>query len=178
MTPYIGAIFPFGLYFAPLGWAYCNGQLLPINQYDALFALIGTTYGGDGQSTFALPDFRGRIPIHQGQGPGQPNYVIGQMGGSETVTLTQNQLPIHNHSFSVNGSAATIDIPQNGNSLAAPIDVNNDVAYMYNNSAAPNTALAPNSIGISGNNAPHENIMPILAMNYCISLEGIFPSRN
>jgi microcystin-dependent protein len=177
MTPFIGAIFPFGFNFAPQGWAFCFGQLISIAENDALFALIGTTYGGDGVNTFALPDFRGRAPIHQGQGAGLSNYVLGQKAGSENVTLTANQLPSHNHNFLANNGLATVGIPVANSSLASPKDVNNDVAYMYSQ-AVPNTTINNATIGPAGGSQPHSNLQPSLAMNYCIALFGIFPARN
>jgi microcystin-dependent protein len=176
-TPFLGMICLFGLNFTPRGWYACNGQLIAISENDALFALLGTTYGGDGQSTFAVPDLRGRTPIHQGQGPGLSNYSIGQMAGSETVTLLSSQMPIHSHIALANNTAASVAVPVAGNSLAAPIDVHNDAAYMYS-SAAVDTSIAPNSISSAGGNQPHENMQPFLAMNYCIAAEGIFPVRS
>ena len=176
-TPFLGMICLFGINFSPRGWYACNGQLLAISQNDALFALLGTTFGGDGQNTFAVPDLRGRVPIHQGQGPGLSNYVIGQMAGSETVTLNSSQLPAHNHTAMANNTSATGAVPVAGNSIASPKDVNNDNAYMYS-TAAPDTTIIPSSVSIAGGNQPHENMQPFLALNYCIAAEGIFPSRN
>ncbi|AQZ93700.1 phage tail protein [Halopseudomonas phragmitis] len=165
-TPYIGEIRMFGGNFAPAGWHLCDGSLLPISEYDALFTLIGTTYGGDRQNTFALPDLRGRIPVHMGNGK-----VLGQMLGSETVTLTAAQMPSHSHSLLASGSLATGTNPQ-GNVLArtaADIDI-------YR-SSGPYQTLAQSTVSSVGGSQPHENMMPFLAVNFIISLFGIFPSQ-
>ncbi len=177
MDEFIGVIKIFAGNFAPRGWAFCNGQLVSINQNQALFAILGTTYGGDGRTTFALPDLRGRAPIHFGQGPGLSNLTLGQVGGFENVTLNINQIPAHNHPLNVNDANATVHKPTNTTVVAAPVDVNTDPASGYS-AVAPNTQLAPNSIGVAGGSQPHENRPPYLAINYIICLEGIFPSRN
>jgi microcystin-dependent protein len=168
--PFLGTIMMFAGNFAPAGWAECNGALLPIAENDALFALIGTTYGGDGQVTFGLPDLRGRIPIHQGTGPGLSTYVVGQQAGSETVTLVANQMGGHTHqlqSSSGNGSA---------NSPAGAI-VAGSALTPYTTSTG-NTSFGPSMIGAAGGNQPHENMMPFLALTFVIALFGIFPSQN
>jgi microcystin-dependent protein len=162
-NPFIGEIRMFGGNFAPAGWAFCEGQLIPISENDALFTLIGTTYGGDGQETFALPDLRGRLPIHQGNG-----FVLAQTGGVESVTLTVQQIPIHNHAF--------LGTSSNANDANA---VNNVVAqatagFPYLN-AAPTVPMAPQSIGSTGGSQPHDNFQPYLCINFIISLFGIFP---
>lgn len=166
--PYVGEIRMFGGNFAPLGWAFCNGSLLSISEYETLFNLIGTTYGGDGQETFAVPDLRGRIPIHMGQGPGLSNYVIGQIGGTENVTLNVNQIPAHNHLMLVSGTAASASTPQ-GNSLA------NATPNLYLRDV-PTGIMSNASINLAGGNQPHENMMPYLCVSFIISLFGIFPS--
>jgi microcystin-dependent protein len=166
--PYVGEIRMFGGNFAPAGWAFCNGSLLPISEYDTLFNLIGTTYGGDGQNTFAVPDLRGRLPVHMGQGPGLSNYVIGQAAGVEAVTLTQNQIPQHNHLMGVSSSAATASSPQS-NMLA------NATANLYLRDVTTDT-MNNSSVGIGGGSQPHSNIMPYLCVSFIISLFGIFPS--
>ena len=169
--PYVGEIRLVGFNFAPVGWMFCNGQLLPIDQYTTLFQLIGTTYGGDGQSTFALPNLQSRVIVHQGQGPGLSNYVIGQNAGVETVTLTTSQIPIHNHAAECSSSAGSQSSPA-GNLWAA------DAAGLtaeYSNTQ--NGQMNAAAIGQSGGSQPHENRMPVLAMNYIISLFGIFPSQ-
>lgn len=175
--PFIGMLVLYGLNFQPRGWAYCNGQLISIAQNSALFALIGTYYGGDGQVTFALPDLRGRVAIGQGQGPGLSNRTLGEMAGTENVTVIPSQMPAHSHSFIVNNTAATTAVPTAGLSVANSSDANNDIAMVYNTQIA-NIALHPSSISFTGGNQPHNNIMPYLCLNYCIALEGIFPSRN
>ena len=163
--PYIGEIRIFAGNFAPAGWAFCNGALLPISENDALFTLIGTTYGGDGQSTFALPDLRGRLPIHQGN-----SYVIGQTGGVEEVTLTSQQIPAHSHAMLASTSTGT-QSGAAGNVLASGSSIS-----IYR-SAMPNSPLSPQMIGPVGGNQPHSNMQPYVCVNYIISLFGIFPTQ-
>ena len=177
MDEYIGIIKIFGGNFAPRGWAFCNGSLLPISQYDAVFALLGTTFGGDGQTTFALPDWRSRTPIGTGQGPGLSSFVEGQVGGNENVTLLTQNIPTHIHALNVSNTKANVHSPVALNSIAAPVDVNGDAVSGYS-TTTPHTALSPNAINPSGGTQPHENIVPYLAVNYIICLEGVFPSRN
>lgn len=171
--PFLGEIDLVAFNFAPKGWAMCNGQLFPINQNQALFALLGTTYGGNGQTTFALPDLRGRRIVGMGQGPGLQNYNLGQVGGEESVTLTISQLPSHTHlpqASSAPGSAAG----PGGNFWASQNQV-----FLYSN--APNgavAAMAPAAIGSTGGGQPHNNMPPYLVLNYIIALQGIFPSQN
>ncbi len=169
MNPFIGEIRIFGFNFPPAGWAQCNGQLLAIAANDALFALLGTTYGGDGVSTFALPDLRSRVPIHQGQGPGLSPYVIGQMAGVEAVTLTTSQIPQHNHVLNAFASTGTGGLAPSG---GVPANTQGSV------NGTANTTFAAPAIGPSGGSQPHENLQPYLTLNFCISLFGIFPSRN
>lgn len=167
--PYVGEIRMFGGNFAPAGWTFCDGRLLPISEYETLFNLIGTTYGGDGQQTFAAPDLRGRLPIHMGQGPGiSNNYIIGQQGGTESVTLNANQIPAHNHLFTVSGTAAAASTPQS-NMLA------NATANLYLRDV-PSATMSNASISLTGGNQAHENMMPYLCVSFIISLFGIFPS--
>jgi len=177
-NPFLGEIRLFGGNFNPRGWAFCAGQLLPISENDALYALIGTTFGGDGQVTFGLPDLRGRIPIGQGTGPGLSSYVVGQESGTETVTLTTNQIPTHTHTVSASSADATATTPTN----AVPARPSSaTVGYLYLSSAASGTTDSPPaaaSISAAGGNQPHDNIMPSLVLNYIIALEGVFPSRN
>lgn len=170
-SPYLGEIRMFAGTFAPLGWALCAGQLLPISQNDALFALIGTTYGGDGQSTFALPDLQGRIPIHMGRGTGLTPRVIGENGGSETVTLTSAQLASHSHAFPASINAAAAGDPLNN------VVANTGAAFVYSTSS-PNVAMSPSAINPAGGSQPHDNAMPFLCVNFIIALEGIFPSQS
>jgi microcystin-dependent protein len=162
--PYVGEIRIFAGNFAPAGWALCEGQLLPISENETLFQLIGTTYGGDGESTFALPDLRGRFPIHQGN-----SYILAETGGLESVTLTTQQIPSHTHPM----FASTLTGTQNGatgNVLASGSSIS-----LYRN-GAPTAALAPQTIGPVGGSQPHENMQPYVCVNYIISLFGIFPS--
>jgi len=178
-TPFVGEIRMFGGNFAPVGWAFCDGALLPISEFETLFQLIGTTYGGDGQSNFALPDMRGRVPLHQGPLAGQ-SYVMGQMAGSETVTLSPAQMPGHTHLVSASNAApppAVADVAVTGIAgtmvPASPMPK----PKMY---AAPGVLvpMAPNTVPAVGGNQPHENMAPYLAVNFIISLFGIYPSQN
>lgn len=167
MEPFIGQIMMFAGNFAPRGWAFCDGQLLPIAQNTALFSLIGTTYGGDGKTTFALPDLRGRVPLHQGDGPGLSPYRLGERTGGEQVTLTQSNLPAHSHSFSASNQGADDDVPA-GNALAA--------GQIYQG-GTPNTPLNAATVGSTGGSQPFRVVQPLLAINFVIALQGIFPSR-
>ena len=166
----------FGFNFAPTGWQLCNGQILPISQYTALFALLGTTYGGNGTSTFQLPNLQSRVPVHQGQGAGLSTYVMGEQTGSENVTLLTTQMPQHTHLVNVDGNASGKNTAS-GNFLGtvpplAPVD-----NKIY--SAGPATAtMAPTANAPAGGSQPHTNIQPVLCINFCIAFEGIFPSRN
>lgn len=162
-TPYVGEIRLFAGNFAPAGWMFCNGALVPISENETLFQLIGTTYGGDGQTTFGLPDLRGRVPIHQGS-----NRVIGEMGGSETVTLTSAQIPQHTHTLKA--SSALSNGSAGGGGVLAATAVN-----IYG-SAVPTTAMAAQAVASVGGSQPHQNMAPFVGINYIISLFGIFPS--
>ena len=166
--PFIAQIMMFGGNFAPRGWALCNGQILPIAQNTALFSLLGVTFGGNGQTTFALPDLRGRVPVHPGQGPGLSNVGLGQSAGQETVTLTQNEAPQHNHGVAASNGGATASRPA-GSFLAA------GGSYA---TASDGTTMNPGMVGVAGGSQPHENRQPYLGVNFIIALEGIFPSRN
>lgn len=170
-SPYIGEIRMFAGTFAPLGWAFCAGQVLPISQNDALFNLIGTTYGGDGQSTFALPDLQGRIPIHMGTGTGLTPRVIGENGGSETVTLTSAQIASHSHAFPASINAASAGDPLNN------VVANTGAEFVYSTSS-PNVTMSPSAINPAGGSQPHDNAMPFLCVNFIIALEGIYPSQS
>jgi microcystin-dependent protein len=168
-TPFIGHIQMFAGNFAPQGRAFCNGQLLAIDQNTALFALIGTIYGGDGQATFALPNLQGRLPLHQGTLSGN-TYSMGQSAGAETVTLTSPQMPNHTHPAVSNSGDGGQASPSGGFwGLAA------SNAYSTN---APTAAMNPQALSLAGGNQPHENMSPFLCVNFVIALEGIFPSRN
>jgi microcystin-dependent protein len=182
MEPYLGEVRIFAGNFAPVGWQLCNGQTLPISQYDALYTLLGTTYGGDGQNTFGLPDLRGRVLLNQGQGIGSPNnYTMGSNGGVESVTLVTSNLPAHNHTFIASTANGDNPLPSN-NFLATPIDPtpapNTKTITLYIPDTAPETvqALLPNTLTPVGGSQPHENRMPYLTVNYIIATQGIFPS--
>lgn len=179
--PFIGEIQIFAGNYAPFGWAICNGSLLSISQYDALFSLIGTTYGGDGVTTFALPDLRGRIPVHQGQGPGLSYYVIGQTGGTEIVTLTTAQIPSHSHAqtitLPVSSALGDKDTPENNYFTVNPSRASEFSANPSNATMGSVLTVSGHS-DISGCSEPHENRMPYLAINYIIALYGIYPSQN
>jgi len=175
--PYLGMIIIVPYNFSPRGWAFCSGQILPIAQNTALFSLIGTTFGGNGQTTFALPDLRGRWPNSSGQGPGLSSYDLGQVGGSESTTITVNNMPAHNHQVAVVAGVPSAS-KVSGNSLAnLAIDPAPTTAQMYSNQP-PTGFLAPTSITNTGGNQPISILQPYLTLNYCIALEGIFPSRN
>ncbi len=171
-SPFLGMLAIFGFNFAPRGWAFCNGQLLSIAQNSALFALLGTTFGGDGQNTFGLPNMQSRIPVGMGTGPGLSNYQMGQMAGSENVTLLSTQIPQHSH-FMMGSSEAPVQNSPAGGSLGT-------TARGVNSYTTGANSLSPmaSATSITGGSQPHNNIQPYLAVNYCIALEGIFPSRN
>jgi microcystin-dependent protein len=167
--PFLAEIVMFAGNFAPRGWAFCSGQILAIAQNTALFSLLGTTFGGNGQTTFALPDFRGRVPVHAGQGPGLSSYNIGQVGGNESVTLLTTQMPAHNHSAACSPNDANLGLAE-GNFLATT--ATNTYA------STGGSALAATTIGQSGGSQPHTNIQPYTCVNFIIAIEGIYPSRN
>ncbi|HEX9513656.1 MAG TPA: tail fiber protein [Puia sp.] len=189
METFLATILLWPCNFNPNGWAFCAGQILAISQNTALFALLGTTFGGDGISTFALPDFRGRVPVGAGQGPGLSNYTLGEVSGSESVTILINQLPQHTHpvsltlTISASNAQATTSIPAANNSLAAPYDASNANPIAGYNTTAPNTPLNIGGGGINGNTGiaggsqPTPIMQPYLGINYIIALVGIFPSR-
>jgi microcystin-dependent protein len=164
-------IFPFN--FAPMGWAWCNGQLLPLSQNTALFSLLGTTYGGDGKSTFALPDIQGRSVMHPGQGPGLSLHDLGETGGSETVTLLESEIPAHAHALRANPATGDTPSPAQNAALARPGTIN---AYQTNASAnlAP---MAGESLPPAGGDQPHNNLQPYLTFYFNIALQGVFPPR-
>jgi microcystin-dependent protein len=166
--PFLGEIRIFAFDFAPSGWAMCNGQILPISQNTALFSLLGTTYGGDGQNNFALPNLQGRFPIHVGQGSGQASYAPGQEGGTETVELQITEMPMHNHQVVASGEDAVSSKPA-GNFLAKTADP------PYANTS-DGTVMAAGMILPTGEGQPHENMPPYLALNFCIALQGTAPS--
>ncbi len=163
-TPYVGEIRMFAGNFAPVGWMFCAGQLLPISENETLFNLIGTTYGGDGQTTFALPNLQSRVPVHMGNG-----FTLAQAGGEETVTLTTSQIPAHSHVPQANSGTGTQTSPS-GNVWA------NSANFPYSPNA-PNAAMDPGAVGQAGGSQPHDNMVPFLVINFIISLFGIFPSQ-
>jgi microcystin-dependent protein len=174
--PFVGVIFAHAGSFAPYQWALCQGQVQSIANNETLYTLIGTTYGGDGQTTFNLPDLRGRLPIGQGQGPGLSNYLIGQLGGTENITLTTGQMPQHNHLVNVINSAGNVPTPISSSYIAGTYA--GTAGLNFYSPGPPGTTLASGTIGTSGNSVPISIVQPILATNYIIALYGIFPSRN
>lgn len=169
--PYVGEIRMFAGTFAPVGWLMCDGSLQPISEYDTLFNLIGTTYGGDGQSTFGLPDLRGRVPVHQGQGGGLSVRVIGEMAGTESVTLTTQQIPSHQHALMAATTVGSKASPDGSVVAQSP-----QIKLYIEDSDDAN--MAPKAVGLTGGNQPHDNLMPYICINYIISLFGIFPSQS
>ena len=174
--PFLGMLATFGFNFQPRGWAYCAGQLISIAQNSALFALLGTTFGGDGQNTFGLPNMQSRIPVGMGTGPGLSNYQMGQMGGTENVTLNSTQMPQHSHFMTASGDGPTQATAQ-GASLGSQGRTGGTMPIIYANGATTPVNMA-SATSLAGGNQPHDNLQPYLAVNYCIALEGIFPSRN
>lgn len=173
--PFLGAIVLFGFNFVPRGWASCNGQLMSISQNSALYALLGTTYGGNGTSTFALPDLRGRVPISMGQGPGLSPNFIGQVGGTETRTLLLNNMPQHNHSLNASSAAGDASSP----ATAFPANSGAlDKEYISSVPSGAAVQMNPAAIGFAGGNQPFDIRPPYLVLNFCIALEGVFPSRS
>lgn len=164
--PYVGALMLVPYTFAPAGWAFCQGQLVPISEFETLFNLLGTTYGGDGQNTFALPDLRGRVPMHQGSG-----NAMGESGGAETVTLTTSTLPAHSHSAMATNTAQNAQTPAN-NVLAQ------GTTQMYSSAGTPSVPMNGASLQAVGGSQPHENRQPYLTLNWIIALFGIYPSQN
>ena len=176
--PYLGEVRIFGFNFAPRGWMFCDGQLLPVQQYAALFSLLGTYYGGNGTTNFGLPDLQGRAPMHWGQGPGLSTYTIGESGGSTTVTVTDQELPMHTHlAYFANANPANP-----AQRTATP----GSTAYFglaepnfaYSDVLTPQVAFSPTAIAPAGGSQPHNNMQPILTLNFCIATSGVFPSRN
>lgn len=171
--PFVGEIRMFAGNFAPQGWAYCDGQLLAVSSNDALFSLLGTIYGGDGRTTFGLPDLRGRIPIHQGSGPGLSTRRLGSKSGAEKVTLTVNQLPSHSHSLTVSNQVGNKQAPT-GNTLAKIASGN---LYKTAATVTSKPAMGSDAIGNVGGSKDHTNLMPTLCVHFIIALFGIYPSR-
>jgi microcystin-dependent protein len=163
-------IFPF--IFAPTGWAMCNGQLLPLSQNTALFSLLGTTYGGDGKTTFALPNMLDNAPMMWGQGPGLPLYDLGEQGGEPSVTLLQSEMPSHPHFMQAGTDDGDLKAPTSNRVLARSIN-----GFLYQSDATGLKQMAPLAIGMNGGGLPHDNMMPSLTLNFCIALQGIYPAR-
>jgi microcystin-dependent protein len=174
-NPFVAEIRIFGFNFAPKGWAFCDGQLLPISQNTALFSLLGTFYGGDGKSTFALPDMQGNVPLNQGQSNTGTQYFLGQQSGSETVTLLQSEMPFHTHQLMGLGVAGNRTNPI-GNSIARTTSGLPFIAPT-NNPAPTIVSMAVQTVSPNGGSAPHNNMMPYVTMNFCIAMQGVFPPR-
>jgi microcystin-dependent protein len=168
-APFVAEIRMFACNFAPTGWAQCNGQLLPISQNTALFSLLGTFYGGDGKSTFALPNLQGSVPIHEGAGAGLSQYFLGQSGGAQFVTLLGTEIPLHTHSISTSSEDGDSTSPQ-GKSFGRGSNIYANAANLQQMSNAP--------LPIAGGSLPHNNMMPYLTVNFCIAMQGVFPPRN
>ncbi len=172
MDPFVAEVRVFPFNFAPKGWAQCNGQLLPISQNTALFSLLGTMYGGDGKSTFALPNLMGSVPMFHGQGPGLSLYNQGQTGGTESVTLLESEIPSHTHSLRATSAAADVAMPNADAAFAQ-----SDGGKAYASSGAPDVQLGVDAIAPAGGSQPHNNLMPYLTFNFCIALQGVYPPR-
>lgn len=180
MEAFIGTIILFAGNFAPRGWAFCQGQLLSINQNQALFSILGTTYGGDGRTTFALPDLRGRVPIGPGQGLGLSNHVLGERAGVESVTLTQTEMPTHSHWLGATTANGTTNKPEGAVLSVAQVEVERGVprdGKIYSTEST-NVVMSQTAIQTTGGSQPHTNMQPYLGLNYIICLQGIFPPRD
>jgi microcystin-dependent protein len=172
MDPFVAEIRIFPFNFAPKGWAFCDGQLLPLSQNTALFSLLGTTYGGDGKSNFALPNMQGNAPMHPGQGPGLSLHDLGEMSGSETISLLDSEMPSHSHPWQASSAPGTLNAPDNGRSLARS---SGGTAFKTIN---PDVQMAtPQAVGPAGGDQPHNNMQPYLTLNFCIALQGVYPPR-
>ncbi len=171
--PFVAEIRMYPFNFAPKGWAWCDGQLLPLSQNTALFSLLGTTYGGNGKSNFALPDLQGRAPMHPGQGPSLSLHDLGETGGSETVTLLESEIPSHSHALQARNAPGTDNDPGNTMMLAS----SGVLAPYAPLGTAPQTPLAPESLTPTGGDQPHNNLQPYLTVYFCIALQGVFPQR-
>ncbi len=166
-----------GFNFAPTSWALCDGQLMPISQNTALFSLLGTNYGGDGRSTFGLPNFQGVSPMHYDQGPGLSNHVIGESGGVQNVTLIQNEIPAHAHGINGIASGGT-QVTASGGIFASSGATRGKQLYHTNSASSPDTVMSPLALGPAGGSQPHNNMQPYLVLNFVIALQGIYPSRS
>jgi len=170
--PYLGQLMIVGFTFCPRNWVEADGRILPIAQYTALFSLYGTTYGGNGQTTFALPDLRGRVPIHVGQGPGLPSYILGEMSGQVATTLNIMNLPVHNHLLMASAGAPDNKSPSNTFFATFPQQL-----PIYDTNGPTNAPFQPGAIGLTGGNQPFDNQMPYITLRYCIAMSGVFPPR-
>jgi microcystin-dependent protein len=177
-APFVAEITIFAFNFAPKGWAFAAGQLLPISQNTALFSLLGTTYGGDGKSTFALPNMQGNVPMNAGQSTTGSLYDLGQESGTQNVSLLSSEMPFHNHSFAATSDQGSVTVSTN-NQLAKAQTPGKLQSYTgnYLNTSAPNTPMSPLSTSFVGSGLPHENMQPYLTLNICIALQGVFPAR-
>ena len=173
--PFLGEIRLWALNYNPVGWAFCNGASMSVAQNSALFSLLGTTYGGDGRINFHLPDLRGRVPIHQGQGPGLTNRQMGQKGGTETETVTSGQMPAHKHNMFGEEDVGTTPLP-GPNFLIGELEINSQAVSFYSTSS-PSLSLSADALSTEGGTTSRPNLMPYLTMNYCIATVGIFPTR-
>jgi microcystin-dependent protein len=172
MDPFVAEIRIFPFNFAPKGWAFCDGQILPLSQNTALFSLLGTTYGGDGKSNFALPDMQGNAPMHPGQGPGLSLHDLGETGGSETVSLLESEIPAHSHSMGAqNVPLGTVQTPS-GNVYSHPASGN-----LFNSANPQVVNMSDNTLAPAGGDQPHNNMQPYLTLNFCIALQGVYPPR-
>ena len=172
--PFVAEIRIFGFNFAPTGWAQCNGQLLPISQNTALFSLLGTTYGGDGKSTFALPDMQGNVPMHPGQGQGLSLRDLGEMSGTEAITLLVSEIPLHNHFVQTDPFIGDKSVPAPDQVLSAS---NGGKLYVTGASNPPLSQMAFQALPPAGGGLPHNNLQPYLTLNFCIAMQGVFPPR-
>ena len=173
MDPFVAEIRIFPFNFAPTGWAFCDGQILPLSQNTALFSLLGTTYGGNGMSNFALPDFQGRTPMHPGQGPGLSLHDLGETGGTETVSLLESEIPSHSHTLRGSSDVADNNLPTN-EMLAKPLGRGNN---LFTATASPLVQMSDNALAPAGGDQPHNNMQPYLTLSFCIALQGVFPPR-
>ncbi|MFO1495717.1 MAG: tail fiber protein [Lysobacterales bacterium] len=171
MDPFVAEIRMFPFNFAPRGWAWCDGQLLPLSQNTALFSLLGTTYGGNGKSNFALPDLQGRAPMHPGQGPGLSLHDLGEMGGTETVSLLESEIPSHSHAVNTTNQIGEDRVPNNTEAMAR------STGGLLYGAATSLVAMSPNALTPAGGDAPHNNMQPYLTVYFCIALQGVYPPR-
>jgi microcystin-dependent protein len=170
--PFVAEIRVVGFNFPPTGWAFCNGQLLPLSQNTALFSLLGTNYGGDGKSTFALPDIQGSAVVGPGQGSGLSEYFVGQIGGAEFITLLDSEMPAHTHQFRAGSQPATLGTGAPDRSFARSVG-----GFTYKANSVPTATMAPQSLAPAGGSLPHNNMMPFVTLNYVIAMQGVFPAR-